>query len=207
MTCTYLNHPQGSPEWCQSRAGLLTASRFKDTLNPKLAPYKNYQLELVAERFTSRPTPVYVNGDMRWGTETEPLARGAYSFFTGKPVQIVGLAISTEIEYFGASLDGLVDDDGSIEIKCPTSKTFMEWVLAGVVPEQHIPQMLAQLAVTGRKWCDFVAFDPRFPEEQDLFIRRFEPHKSAIEDIKKSARKFLAEVAEMERRFLAARMV
>jgi len=216
--CTWSNFEQGTPEWLQSRSGLLTASNMAAAMvGPKggeSAERKNLKLQILAERFTGKPAEFYANAAMRWGTENEPLARQTYMEFTGNHVEQVGLAISTQIEFFGASVDGLVEDHkpcrlgpGTIEIKCPTSQTFFKWVIEGVVPEQHKPQMLAQLAVTGRKWCDFVAFDPRFPAEQDLFIRRFTPHPAEIEETKKQARQFLQEVAAMERMFINAKMV
>jgi len=212
MTCHWLHFEQGTPEWKQARCGLLTASHSTDMSSilksgAESAKRKNLKKQLVAERFTGIPTHVKVNYDMQWGTDNEPLARGTYSEFTGNRVEIVGLAISKEIELLGASPDGMIGDEGVLEIKCPTSQTFVDWVVEGVVPDQHKPQMLIQLAVTGRKWCDFVAFDPRFPAEQDLFIRRFTPHAREIEAMKKAAREFLAEVAAMERAFLKARMV
>lgn len=214
--CTWSNFEQGTPEWLQSRCGLLTASNMADAmLGPKggeSEKRRNLKLQLLAERFTGKPTEFYANAAMRWGTENEPLARQTYMEVTGHHVEQVGLAISTEIEFFGASVDGLVTDcttgeRGTQEIKCPTSQVFFKWVIEGVVPEQHKPQMLAQMAVTGRKWCDFVAFDPRYPAEQDLFIRRFTPHPSEIEEVKRQARQFLAELAELEKMFIKARMV
>ena len=211
--CTWSNFEQGTVEWLQSRCGMLTASRFADIqMGAKGAePEKrrNLKMELLAERFTGKPTEFFANAAMRWGTDNEPLARLTYMEFTGNKVEQCGLAISTEIEHFGASVDGLVDDGtpGNLEIKCPTSQTFFKWVIEGVVPEQHKPQMLAQMAVTGRKWCDFVAFDPRFPAEQDLFIRRFTPHQAELDDVKKQARQFLQEVSAMEMMFINAKMV
>lgn len=208
--CTWSSFEQGTPEWVQSRCGLFTASRMDDikisAKGSESASRHNLKMEIVSERFTGVPTYHHPNYAMRWGTENEPLARQTYEEFTGRKVEQVGLAISTEIEFFGASVDGLVED-GNLEIKCPTSQVFFKWAIEGVVPEQHKPQMLAQMAVTGRKWCDFVAFDPRFPPEQDLFIRRFTPHPQEIEDAKKAARQFLSEVAAMERMFINAKMV
>lgn len=208
--CTWSNFEQGTPEWLQSRCGLLTASRMNDALpgakGAESEKRKNLKLELLAERFTGKPTFFFANYAMQWGTDNEPGARTTYEEFTGRTVQQCGLSISTEIEFFGASVDGMVED-GLIEIKCPTSQTFFKWVIEGVIPEQHKPQMLAQMAVTGRKWCDFVAFDPRFPAEQDLFIRRFTPHQAEIDGIKKAAQQFLQEVSAMEMMFINARMV
>ena len=214
--CTWSNFEQGTPEWLQSRAGLLTASRMSDALpavrGGTTQARQNLKLEILAERFTGTPATFYANAAMRWGTDNEPLARQTYMEFTGNHVEQVGLAVSTEIDFFGASVDGLVVDcatgaTGNLEIKCPTSQTFFKWVIEGAIPEQHKPQMLAQMAVTGRHWADFVAFDPRFPAEQDLFIRRFVPHPQEIEDVKKAARQFLAEVAAMEKMFINAKMV
>lgn len=212
--CTWSNFEQGTAEWLQSRCGMLTASNMADAIDSGRANQckrDNLKLQLLAERFTGKPAEFYANAAMRWGTENEPLARQTYMEFTGNHVEQVGLAISTEIEFFGASVDGLVVDvetgeRGTQEIKCPASQTFFKWVIEGVIPEQHKPQMLAQLAVTGRKWCDFVAFDPRYPAEQDLFIRRFTPHPAEIEEVKRQARQFLQEVAAMERMFINAKM-
>lgn len=212
MTCHWLDFEQSSPEWLQARCGILTASKGMDMSSMlknggESAKRTNLKNQLLVERFTGCPKFVYQNAAMKWGTEQEPNAREAYSLYTGATVVQVGLAISDEIEFFGASPDGLVGAEGLIEIKCPESETFLKWVLDGVVPDQHKPQMLAQLAVTGRQWCDFVAYDPRFPLEQDLFIRRFTPYPADIQKIKDSARTFLAEVAVMERAFLGARFV
>jgi len=209
--CTWTSFPQGSPEWLQARCGLLTASRMIDAMSynrsgKESSARAGYRKDLVAERFTGIPTPCFISYAMRWGTEQEDNARRAYTEFTGNQVEQRGLAISTEIEFFGASVDGLIGYDGTAEIKCPESSTYLEWVVAGEVPEQHIPQMLAGLAVTGRKWCDFIAYDPRFPVEQDLFVRRFTPSTREIAAVKAAAKQFLNEVAEMERRFLKAKM-
>jgi predicted phage-related endonuclease len=100
------------------------------------AARQNLKFEILAERFTGKPTEFFINNAMRWGTENEPLARQTYEEFTGHRVTQVGLAISTEIEFFGASVDGLVTDcetgeEGNLEIKCPTSQTFLRWVRAG----------------------------------------------------------------------------
>jgi putative phage-type endonuclease len=202
--CTWSNFEQGTPEWLQSRCGLLTASRMGDI--GTASKRDNLKLEILAERFTGTPAYFFANAAMKWGTEHEDQARQTYSEFTGRQVQQCGLAVSTKVEYLGASVDGLVED-GLIEIKCPTSQTFFKWVIDGQVPEQHKPQMMAQMVVTGRNWCDFVAFDPRYPAEQDLFIRRFTPYQAELDQIEAAARKFLAEVAVMEKMFINAQMV
>ena len=158
---------------------------------------RKYKIELIAERMTDMMVGRFVNDAMQWGTATEPFARAKYEEVTGEIVELRGLATHGDIPCFGASPDGLVGDDGLVEIKCPTTTTFVEWLIGGEVPEQHKPQMLAQLAVTGRKWVDFFAFDPRIKgEEQKYFLRRFEPDADDIK-IEEAAKSFLADVDEL----------
>lgn len=210
--CIWFDAPQGSDDWLAARTGLLTASRMADAMDVtksgnESAKRKNLKMEILAERMTGQRAFVFINGAMKWGTDTEPAARQAYVDFTGQDVTVPGLAVSREIEYWGASPDGLVGSDGLLEIKCPTTQVYLEWVIGGVVPEQHKPQMLAQMAVTGRHYCMFVAFDPRCPGERDLFIRRYEPSVFELTAVKTAARQFLAEVEQLEQMFLKARMM
>ena len=191
---------QGSVEWLKNRCGMLTASRMADAMDflknrKEGAVRKKLKIELCAERMTDMMCERFVNDAMRWGIETEPFARERYEEITGNLVTKCGFAIHGDIPYFGASPDGLVGADGQVEIKCPTTQTFIEWVSGGVVPEQHKPQMISQLAVTGRKWCDFVAFDPRIKvEAHQIFIRRFEPPESDIVAVEEAAALFLSEL-------------
>jgi hypothetical protein len=108
----------------------------------------------------------------------------------------VGFIPHPTISDFGASPDGFVDD-GLIEIKCPTSTTHLQYMLNRVVPEQYKPQMLTQCACTGRKWVDFVSYDPRMPEPQQLFIIRYEPTAEELAGIEEEARIFLDEIDAM----------
>lgn len=152
----WIDAPQGSVEWLKSRIGVLTASRMVDVLDVKKngeesEKRRKYKIALLAERMTDLAEENYVNGAMQWGIDHEAEARELYEEITGEFVQQCGLAMHNTIEYFGASPDGLIGYEGLIEIKCPTSSTHMAWLMAGVVPDQHKPQMLAQLACTGRK--------------------------------------------------------
>jgi putative phage-type endonuclease len=162
------------------------------------ASRRKLKIELVAERMTDTLVSRYVTDAMAWGLEQEPAARARYEEVTGNIVVLCGFALHGEIPYFGASPDGLVGDDGLIEIKCPSTATYMEWIIGGGIPEQHKPQMAAQLAVTGRKWVDFVAFDPRVKvESHQIFIRRYEPPEEEIAGVEEAAKQFLAEVDSM----------
>lgn len=200
MRTVYSPHAQGTMEWLKERCGCLTASRMADAIaflkgGKEADPRRKYKIELIAERMTDLMVGRFVNDAMKWGIETEPFARARYEEVTGTLVTLCGFALHGEIPYFGASPDGLIGKDGLIEIKCPTTTTYMEWMVGGVVPEQHKPQMLAQLSVTDRKWCDFFAFDPRIKaEERQHFLRRFEPPEEDITLVEVAAKRFLSEV-------------
>jgi putative phage-type endonuclease len=155
---------------------------------------RKLKIELIAERMTDTMVSRYVNDAMQWGLDTEPAARDRYEEITGTLVNLCGFAVHGAIPFFGASPDGLVGDDGLIECKCPTTTTYTEWVIGGVVPEQHKPQMLAQLAVTGRRYVDFFAFDPRVKVGSQHFLCRFEPDEKDIVKVEDAAKVFLAEL-------------
>jgi putative phage-type endonuclease len=162
------------------------------------ASRKKLKIEIIAERMTDTMVGRFVNEAMGWGIMQEPNARARYEEVTGNLVQLCGFAIHGDIPSFGASPDGLVGEDGLVEIKCPTTTTYAEWMIGGVVPEQHKAQMTAQLAVTGRKWCDFFAFDPRIKAEQyQHFLRRFEPPEEDIVAVEKAAILFLEEIESL----------
>lgn len=196
-------YEQGSVAWLKERCGLLTASRMADAMaflkgGKEAEARKKYKIELIAERLTDSMVSRFVNDAMQWGTEQEPHARARYEEVTGELVQLCGFAIHGDIPCFGASPDGLIGEDGLIEIKAPTSETYTGWMIGGVVPPQHIPQMLAQLAVTGRRFVDFFAFDPRVKvSTHQHFLRRYEPAEGEIAVVEDAARSFLAEVDEL----------
>jgi hypothetical protein len=128
----------------------------------------------------------------------EEEARELYAAVKGVELMPGGFVPHRSIAWFGASPDAFVGHDGLLETKCPRTTTHIDYMLAGVVPDFYKPQMLAQLACTGRKWCDFASYDPRIQDpKRRLFVRRFTPTPAAIEDIENAARQFLAEVEAM----------
>jgi putative phage-type endonuclease len=189
---------QGSPAWFAMRYGNASASRIADIIAKTKSGYsasrENYLTELVLERF-GIPQDSFTSAAMEWGTATEPLARMAYEAATGDFVKEVGYILHSTIEHSGASPDGLVGDDGLLEIKCPISKTHFEYLLAGEVPSKYKPQMAWQMACTGRKWCDFVSFDPRVPERLQYFQVRYHRDNEYIEMLETEVKQFLIEVA------------
>lgn len=195
-----IDFPQGTQEWLKARAGLVTASRIADlvakTKSGESASRGNYRAQIVAERLSGQPQESYVNDAMRWGTETEPLARAAYEAHTGAFVEQVGLVLHPSIEWSGASPDGL-SGDGLLEIKAPNTATHIDYLLHKEAPAKYKPQMAWQCACTGREWVDFVSFDPRLPERHQMLVVRYVPSKEYILELEAEVKKFLNEVNEI----------
>jgi len=186
---------QGSQEWLALRAGKVTASKVSDVMSAiTTAGYRNYLADLVVERLTGNKTESFTNAAMQWGVDQEPLARAEYEVKTGNFVDQVAFVDHPTIINFGCSPDGLVGDDGLIEIKCPNTATHIDYVMQDKVPTKYIPQIQCQLAVTGRKWCDFVSFDPRLPDGLQILIVRLERDDEYIEKLEARVIKFLDEV-------------
>jgi predicted phage-related endonuclease len=154
----------------------------------------NYMRQLVAERMTDTAAEFYVTAAMQWGLDYEAEAVAAYEELSGELCDPAPFVLHQEIEFFGATPDRYIGSDGLLEVKCPTTATYIEWLQAGEIPARHIAQMTAQLACTRRKWCDFVAYDPRIVYGPKLWVKRFEPSSGAIADCEVAARQFLAEV-------------
>lgn len=190
---------QGSPEWKALRCGKVTASRVADVVARTKTGYSasraNYLAQLIAERLTGTPAETYTNAAMQHGVDTEPEARAAYEFYQGATVEQVAFVPHPKIDQAGASPDGLVGDDGLVEIKCPNTATHLETLLGQAVPAKYSDQMQFQMACTGRKWCDFVSYDPRMPEHMRLFVRRVERDDKRIDFLETEVAGFLLEMA------------
>ena len=196
----YKDIPQGTPEWFALRCGHVTASNVSDCSaksrdgKSEGVTRKKYRTRIVTEWLTQKPQESGFKSDaMDHGTETEPLARCAYEAHAGEFVDQITFAKHPEIENFGASPDGLVGDDGLVEIKCPMSHTHYTYLSDGKVPAEYKDQMIAQCVVLKRKWVDFISFDPRFPAHMQLFVVRFEPTSQEIQDTEEAVIKFLEE--------------
>ena len=189
---------QRTEEWFKQRLGHLTASRASDALaKPGTATRRNYAIQLVTERLTGLQGESFTNAAMQWGTEQEPIARAAYEAHTGVFSEQTGCHKHPTIKWLGASPDGFAGD-GLIEIKCPNSNTHVDYLISEEVPTKYKPQMMTQLLVTGRAWCDFVSFDPRLPDHLQLFVIRYEPTQDELKTLQSQLEIFLAEVNVME---------
>jgi len=191
---------QGSDEWLRARAGSLGASQVHEALAKTKSGWgagrANLMAALICERLTGNPTECYVNAAMLHGTQQEPFARAAYAERHGVDVFEVGLIHHPEIAGTHASPDGLVGDDGLVELKCPQSATHLETLLSGNFPSKYHTQVQWQLACTGRAWADLVSFDPRLPEPMRLFVQRVPRDVSVILDLETEVAAFLREIDE-----------
>jgi putative phage-type endonuclease len=189
---------QGSEEWRQLRLGKVTASRVADMVARTKSGYgasrANYAAQLIAERLTGVPAESYVNAAMQHGTDTEPEARNAYCFYSGWDVQEVAFVPHPTIPDAGCSPDGLVGDDGMIEVKCPMTAGHLDTLLGQAVPAKYIDQMQFQMACCGRQWVDFISYDPRLPEHMRLFVRRVSRDDNRIAELEVEAVLFLKEI-------------
>lgn len=189
---------QRSEDWFAIRLGKVTASCIsKVTAKTKTgwgAERANYRAQLVAERLTGQRQDSFTNAAMQWGIDTEEQARTAYAFLHGQNVVEEAFVVHPTIEMAGASPDGLVGADGLVEIKCPNTATHIDTLKGQAIPSKYIGQMDWQMACTGRQWCDFVSFDPRLPEEMQLFVQRHHRDDARIAELETLVTEFLAEV-------------
>lgn len=193
---------QGTPEWFAARLGRVTASRVSDVVAKTKSGWgasrANYMADLIAERLTGVAVEGFKSAAMQWGSDVESQARAEYEFFRDVEIAAVGFVVHPTIAMAGASPDGLVGDDGLIEVKCPLTKTHIDTLLGSSVDGTYVKQMQFQMACTGRQWCDFVSFDPRMPEDLRLFVKRIPRDAETITGIEKEVVTFLAEVDRKE---------
>ncbi len=169
---------QGSAEWLQERCAHATASCFADIMATikvgEAATRRTYRMRTVTERLTGKPIPGFVSKDMERGTLQEPDARVAYELRTGNIVEQVGFIKHPKIEWCGCSLDGLIDDDGTLEIKSVLPHIQVATIYGAKLPPEHVHQVQGGLWISGRQWCDFASYSPDLPGKLSLFVCRVE---------------------------------
>lgn len=198
---------QRTPEWFAIRCGKATASRISDitarTKSGYSAPRANYAAQLVAERLTGVPADSFCNGAMQWGIDHETEAREAYCRHQLCAVEEIAFVEHPSIPMSGASPDGLIGDDGMVELKCPNTATHIDTLLGGGFADKYVKQALWQMACTGRSYCDLASYDPRLPESMRLFVQRIPRDGAAIADLEGEVSTFLAEVDDTVTKLLA----
>lgn len=189
------NHEQGSQEWLDARKGCITGSRFKDCRDKLKSglPSKAciaYAMDTARERAGGSAPAKFQNAAMRTGTEQEPIARAAYERKTGNLVEEVGF-FTTEDGLFGLSPDGLIDDDGVLEIKTMVSSDTLFTAMADGDLSSYIDQCLGYLLFLGRKWVDLVLWAP---DLELMKIIRIERDEDAIEALESDLMEFARSV-------------
>lgn len=174
-----INCQQNTSEWENCRLGKLTASEAQ-AISANGKGLETLCLKLVAQLLTGKQEKGYFNSDMERGHEMEMEARNAYELETGNTVETVGFCKLDDMT--GASPDGMIRDDGLVEIKCFKDTNFLEYMLIGKVDTGYEWQMQMQMYVTNRQWCDYVVYNPNF--KKSLLIKRINRDEVAIEKIK-----------------------
>lgn len=191
---------QRTEEWFNARLGKVTASRVADvmatTKSGVSASRTNYLFELLAERMTGRKQESYTNAAMQHGVDFEPVARAAYEEVISGLVHEVGFVQHARHSDFGCSPDGLVGNDGLVEIKCPNTSQHVDTMLCGF-PAKYKPQVQAQMACTERTWCDFVSYDPRMPDKHKLVVIRVLRDDEFVRDMEGKVEDFLRNLSMM----------
>jgi putative phage-type endonuclease len=190
-----MNAPQGSAEWLAERAGKVTASALANVMmKPDAAGYQNYMAQLICERLTGQPVDTFKSAAMDHGTETEPQARAFYELESGLTVTECGFVPHPMVQWSGASPDGLVGESGLVEIKCPQPAKHIKNLMGGAIDKAYALQMQWQMECTGREWCDFVSFNPSFPDHLKISIRRVNADQELQGELIAAVRSFLAEL-------------
>lgn len=201
MNSTSNQIEQRSPEWLKIRIGKITASNcgrmmsFSKRDKLPTAENKKYITDLVLERLNGQATEFYVNPAMQWGIENEPVARVFYEYLYEVTVQETGFIHHPKYDFIGASPDGLIGDDGLLEIKCPTTSHHLEILLSNKPDEDHVLQCMFQLWVTNRQYCSLLYFDPRMiKDDYKGKVFHLERDETIIQTIESRAMEVDAEV-------------
>jgi len=192
---------QGSEAWKLLKVGKVSASRMADllakTTSGASASRAKYMAQLLCERMTGQPTEFFTTAAMQRGTEIEPIARAAYEAENLTSVEQIAWVEHPTIPMAGCSPDGFVGEHGLIEIKCKEIHNHLDSILNDRIDPDHQAQMMWQMCVTGRQWCDYVCFDDRAPEGLQLFVKRLHRDEEKIKQMEDEVRTFLKDLESM----------
>lgn len=188
-----LNIEQGTEEWLKVRLGVATCSNFHKIITStgkESATLTKYAFELAGGKIINEPDEGYKNEAMQRGNDLEPDAREFYEQNQLVSVKQIGM-ILTDCGNFGYSPDGLVGDNGLIEIKCPEVPNHTKYLHDNCLPTDYIPQVQGGLWISGREWCDFISYHPNFKEDKKIFIKRVYRDNEFIENLKQLCEKLI----------------
>jgi len=190
MSLQILYMSQGSDEWFEARCGLATASRLNDVMaGGEGKTRRSYIYTLIGERMTGEPAVGHQNQHTERGHEQEPIARGLYEAQSGVSVEQCGIMLNHGIGY---SPDGMVGDEGLLEIKTKLPHLQAEVLDKGKVPPEHMKQIQGGLWVSERNWLDFVSYCPQMP----LFVARVYRDDHIISEIESEVERFYKDLSE-----------
>lgn len=187
---------QRTPEWIEIKRGKMSASNA-DTIIANGKGLETYIYNLMAEYYSSAEKENYINADMQRGIDLEPEARLEFEFYTGLDVQEVGFVEYNE--FIGVSPDGLIGEDGLIEIKCPNDSIYFKLLLNDNIKPEYIAQMQMQMYVTDRQYCYFVSYNPNF--EKSLYIKKINRDEEMIDKLKKGLERGTQLIKEIKKNF------
>lgn len=196
---TIIDAPQRSPEWFAARLGRLTGSCAADMCaaikSGEAAARRNLRTRLVLERLTGRSQEsTFQSKAMADGIEREPDAAAVYEALTGRFLNATGFLQHTSL-MAGCSLDGHVGEwEGIAEIKSPLAATHLSYLRTGRVPDDYMKQVIHNLWISGAAWCDWLSYQPQFPEALQVKLVRIQRDEAAIKAYELLVRMFLAEV-------------
>ena len=190
------NFEQRTEDWYNIRKGKMTASNA-ETIIANGKGLETYIYNLMAEYYSSAEKENYINADMQRGIDLEPEARLEFEFYTDLDVQEVGFIEYNE--FIGVSPDGLVGDDGLIEIKCPNDSIYFKLLLSNNIKPEYIAQMQMQMYVTDRQYCYFVSYNPNF--EKSLYIKKINRDEEMIDKLKKGLERGTELIKEIKKNF------
>jgi putative phage-type endonuclease len=196
---------QRTPEWHAARVGVMTGSRAADMLatrsdKKEAASRRNLRTQLALERVIGRTSESdFQSAAMKQGIEREPEAIGVYEMITGRIVRQTGFLRCVDIAA-GCSLDGHVNDfEGIVEIKCPIPATHLESLRTQKVPSEYIPQVTHNMMVTGARWCDWMSYNPDFPDKINTVLVRVIREDFGLMAYRRALEAFLLEVDAVEK--------
>lgn len=187
---------QGTDEWLMARLGVPTASEFDSIMTKGRGgePSKSrltYMFKLIGERLTDEPSAKFDTFATRRGHELEPEARDLYTMLTGNEVTQVGFIARGK--WCGASPDGLIGDDGMLEIKTKLPHLQIPVLLSDEVPAEHVAQLQGQMWVAGRAWVDFLSYWPGLRP----FLKRVHRDEDYISKLASAVEEFHAQMDEI----------
>ena len=190
------NFEQRTEDWYNIRKGKMTASNA-ETIIANGKGLETYIYNLMAEYYSSAEKENYINADMQRGIDLEPEARLEFEFYTDLDVQEVGFIEYNE--FIGVSPDGLIGNDGLIEIKCPNDSIYFKLLLSNNIKPEYIAQMQMQMYVTERQYCYFVSYNPNF--EKSLYIKKINRDEEMIDKLKKGLERGTQLIKEIKENF------